>query len=198
MTIQIEDIAYDDDGVACLGYLAYDDAVAGEQPGVLVVHEAWGLGAHAKERARMVAELGYVAFAADLFGDRRQVTPAEVKDVIGPLAANPPALRQRAGAALSTLAAMTRVDAQRLFGIGFCFGGTTVLELARDGTDLLGVVGFHSKLGTAAPAQPGAIKASILTLIGADDPLIEPEERTAFEAEMREAGADWQILRRSF
>ena len=87
-----------------------------------------------------------------------------------------------------------QVDATRLFGIGFCFGGTTVLELARDGTDLLGVVGFHSGLQTQAPAKPGAVKASVLALIGADDPLIPPAQREAFEEEMRKAGADWQLM----
>lgn len=194
MTIQTEDIPYEDDGVNCLGYLAYDDTATDARPGVLVVHEAWGLGNHAQERARMLAAQGYVAFAADLFGDRRQVTPQEVRTVIGPLAAEPAVLRKRAYAALSALAGQPRVDASRLFGIGFCFGGSTVLELARDGADLLGVVGFHCKLATEAPAEPGRVRASVLTLIGAEDPLIELGERVAFEEEMRNAGADWQIV----
>jgi dienelactone hydrolase len=194
MTIKTEDVRYADGAVSCLGFLAYDDAQKGKRPGVLVVHEAFGLGEHAMERARMLAKLGYVAFAADLFGDRRQVGPSDLGTVIGGLMGDPSALRKRAKAALSALAAQPRVDAQRLFAIGFCFGGTTVLELARDGADLLGVVGFHSGLGTGAPAKPGAVKASILALIGADDPIIPPDQRRAFEEEMRNSGADWQLM----
>jgi len=194
MTIKTQDVRYADGDLSCHGFLAYDDAQTGKRPGVLVVHEAFGLGQHAMDRARMIAELGYVGFAADLFGDRRQVGPAELMDVIGSLAGDPPTLRKRAKAALSTLAAQPQVDSSKLFGIGFCFGGTTVLELARDGCNLLGVVGFHSGLETKAPAQPGAVKASVLALIGADDPLVPPQQRLGFEEEMRKAGADWQMV----
>jgi len=194
MTIKTADVRYTDGALSCNGFLAHEDAGTARRPGVLVVHEAFGLGEHAMNRARMVAELGYVAFAADLFGDRRQVGPAELSTVIGGLMANPGVLRQRAKAALASLAAQPQVDPSRLFAIGFCFGGTTVLELARAGCDLLGVVGFHSGLQTAAPAAAGAIRASILTLIGADDPIIPPEQRAAFEQEMRLAKADWQMV----
>jgi dienelactone hydrolase len=194
MTIKTQDIRYADGPLSCNGFLAYDDKQTGKRPGVLVVHEAFGLGEHAMDRARMVAELGYVGFAADLFGDRRQVGPEDLMSVIGALAGDPPTLRKRAKAALSTLTAQPQVDSTKLFGIGFCFGGTTVLELARDGCDLLGVVGFHSGLQTQAPAKPGGIKASVLALIGADDPLIPPEQRQAFEEEMRAARADWQLV----
>lgn len=194
MTIKTADVRYSDGALSCNGFLAAEDTETRRRPGVLVVHEAFGLGEHAMSRARMLAELGYVAFAADLFGDRRQVRPAELSTVIGGLMSNPGTLRQRAKAALATLAAQSQVDASRLFAIGFCFGGTTVLELAREGCDLLGVVGFHSGLQTAAPAAPGAINAGILTLIGADDPIIPPEQRAAFEEEMRRAKADWQMV----
>ena len=194
MTIKTQDIRYADGALSCLGFLAYDDAQAGKRPGVLVVHEAFGLGEHAMERARMLAKQGYVALAADLFGDRRQIGAADLMAEIGALAGDPPVLRKRAKAALSTLAAQPQVDASRLFAIGFCFGGTTVFELARDGVDLLGVVGFHSGLETRAPAKPGAVKASVLALIGADDPLIPAAQRIAFEEEMRAAKADWQLM----
>ena len=194
MTIKTADVRYSDGTLSCNGFLAQEEASTGKRPGVLVVHEAFGLGEHAMTRARMVAELGYVAFAADLFGDRRQVGPAELQAVIGGLMGDPKVLRRRAKAALTTLTSQPQVDASRLFAIGFCFGGTTVLELAREGCDLLGVVGFHSGLQTAAPAAPGTIKARVLTLIGADDPLIPPEQRTAFEEEMRRAKADWQMV----
>jgi dienelactone hydrolase len=194
MTIKTEDLPYADGAIACNGVLAYDDALTGKRPGVLVVHEGFGLGEHAIERAKMLAKDGYVAFAADLFGGRRQVGPGELMSVIGALAGDPPVLRKRAKAGLAVLAARPEVDATKLFGIGFCFGGTTVLELARDGTDLLGVVGFHSGLQTRAPAQPGAVKASVLAMIGAEDGLIPAEQRIAFEEEMRKAGADWQLV----
>jgi len=194
MTIKTADVRYSDGALSCNGFLAHQEGQAGKRPGVLVVHEAFGLGEHAMTRARMVAELGYVAFAADLFGDRRPVGPAELSTVIGGLMSDPKVLRQRAKAALATLAKQPQVDASRLFAIGFCFGGTTALELARAGCDLLGVVGFHSGLQTAAPAAPGTIQAAILTLIGADDPIIPPEQRAGFEEEMRRAKADWRML----
>ena len=195
MAIKTEDLRYSDGPTACNGFLAYDDAQVGKRPGILLVHEAFGLGPHVMERARMIAELGYVAFAADLFGGRRQVgNMEEVMQVVGPMRENPAMLRARAKAALSALAALPQVDAQKLFSIGFCFGGTTSLELARAGESLLGVVSFHGGLETAAPAQKGAVKASVLVCTGADDPLIPPEQRTAFEDEMRKAGADWQLI----
>ncbi|MGB8363132.1 MAG: dienelactone hydrolase family protein [Rhizomicrobium sp.] len=194
MTIKTQDVRYADGDLSCLGFLAYDDAKTGKRPGVLVVHEAFGLGEHAMNRARMIAELGYVGFAADLFGNRRQVGPDDLMTVIGGLMGDPATLRKRAKAALSTLAAQPQVDPTKLFGIGFCFGGTTVLELARDGCDLLGVVGFHSGLETKAPAQAGTMKASVLALIGADDPLVPANQRVGFEEEMRKAGADWQLM----
>jgi dienelactone hydrolase len=195
MTIKTEDVRYTDGPVSCLGFLAYDDAQAGKRPGVFVVHEAWGLGEHAKERAKMLAGLGYVALAADMYGDRRQAAKMEDLGVtMGPLRENPDALRARAKAGVAALAGHSRVDASKLFAIGFCFGGMTVLELARAGSDLLGVVSFHGALETKLPAAKGAVKASVLVCTGADDPMVPPNLRTAFEDEMRQAGADWQVM----
>jgi dienelactone hydrolase len=194
MTIRLRDVQYEDGSLSCLGYLAYDDAQTGKRPGVLVVHEAWGLGEHAMERARMLAALGYVAFAADLYGARRQFDISNARSAIGGFMANPATLRQRARAALASLASQPQVDPALLFAIGFCFGGSTVLELARDGTDLLGVVAFYAKLATQTPAATGSIKAGILVLTGADDPLVPADERSAFEKEMRDAKADWQLI----
>jgi len=195
MTIKTEDVRYSDGPLSCLGLLAYDDALSGKRPGVLIIHEGFGFGEHAVERARMIAGLGYVAFAADLFGERFATTNMEeVMKLIGDLSGNPPKLRARAKAALDVLAASPRADAKKLFAMGFCFGGTTSLELARGGNDLRGVVSFHGGLETKAPAKKGAVKASVLVCAGADDPLVPPAQREAFEAEMREAGADWQLI----
>jgi dienelactone hydrolase len=190
-----QDIDYQDGAVKLSGFLAYDESITEKRPGIIVVHEAWGLGEHAKERARMLADLGYVAFAVDMFGERKQMTSLpEAMEVIGALRQDAEILRTRAKAGLATLAALPQVDESRLGGIGFCFGGSTVLELARGGTDLAGVVSFHGGLPTTAPAAPGVVKASVLVCTGADDPMIPPEQVVAFEEEMRQAGADWQVI----
>ena len=193
--MKTEDITYRDGALTMSGYAAYDDTKSGKRPGVLVVHEAWGLGEHVMERAKMLAKMGYVALAADLYGDRKQVTTMEeVMALVGDLRANPQKLRSRARAAVAALAALPEVDATRLGGIGFCFGGTTVLELARDGAGLAGVVSFHGGLETQAPAEAGKVKTSVLVCTGADDPMIPPTQVNAFEDEMRKAGADWQVI----
>ena len=166
------------------------------RPGVLVFHEGLGLGEFAMERARRLAGLGYVAFAADMFGDRRQASNLqEVATLVGGLRADPEKLRARGRAALETLAALPQVDAGRLAAIGFCFGGSVVLELAREGAELKAVVSFHGVLATKMPAQPGLVKASVLVCTGVDDPLAPPEQLADFESEMRTGGVkDWQII----
>ncbi|MES2195687.1 MAG: dienelactone hydrolase family protein [Pseudomonadota bacterium] len=193
--MQTQDIDYRAD-TAMRGYLAFDEASARQRPGVLVFHEGLGLGEFAMARARMLAELGYVAFAADMFGDRRQARNLqEVAKWVGDLRNAPETLRARGRAALATLAAMPQVDAGRMAAIGFCFGGSVVLELARDGADLAAAVSFHGVLTTRMPAVPGGVKASVLVLTGADDPLAPPDQVAAFEAEMRAAQVpDWQLI----
>jgi dienelactone hydrolase len=163
---------------------------------VLVFHEGLGLGEFAMERARRLAGLGYVALAADMFGDRRQATNLqEVATLVGGLRAEPEKLRGRGRAALAALAALPQVDAGRLAAIGFCFGGSVVLELAREGADLKAVVSFHGVLATKMPAQPGLVKASVLVCTGVDDPLAPPEQVADFENEMRTGGVkDWQVI----
>ena len=147
-------------------------------------------------RARRLAELGYVALAADMFGDRRQARNLqEVVKLVGDLRNEPEKLRARGSAALTTIAALPQVDANRIGAIGFCFGGSVVLELARDGADLKAAVSFHGVLATRMPAVPGKVKASVLVCTGADDPLAPPEQVKAFEDEMRAAGVrDWQVI----
>jgi dienelactone hydrolase len=147
-------------------------------------------------RARMLAELGYVAFAADMFGERRQARNLqEVANLVGGLRSQPETLRARGRAALAVLAGLPQVEPSKMAAIGFCFGGSVVLELARDGADLEAVVSFHGVLATQMPAAPGKVKASVLVLTGADDPLAPPDQVKAFEDEMRNAEVrDWQVV----
>jgi dienelactone hydrolase len=189
------DVDYGCEEVNLRGYLAWNES-AEPRPGVLVFHEGLGLGDFAMERARRLAGLGYVALAADMFGERRQARNLqEVATLVGGLRAEPTRLRARGRAALETLAALPQVDAQRLVAIGFCFGGSVVLELARAGADLKAVVSFHGVLATKMPAVSGQIKASVLVLTGADDPLAPPDQVADFENEMRAAAVrDWQII----
>jgi dienelactone hydrolase len=176
------------------GYLAYDDAGRGKRPGVLVVHEWWGLNDFAKKTAESIAKLGYVAFAVDMYGngkvtrnpDEARVWASEVKGT--------PLMRERAQAGLKVLAQNKLVDPQRLGAMGFCFGGTTVLELAYSGAEVRGVVSFHGGLTAPRPEDLNNIKASLLVLHGADDPLVKPEEIAAFQEGMRKAKADWQMI----
>jgi dienelactone hydrolase len=194
--MQTHDIDYRDETVNLRGYLAFDEKIAEQRPGVVVFHEGLGLGDFAMARARMLAEIGYVALAADMFGERRQARNLqEVAKLVGDLRNQPETLRARGRAALTTLAALPQVDVHRMAAIGFCFGGSVVLELARDGADLKAVVSFHGVLATTTPAVSGKVKASVLVCTGADDPLAPPEQIKAFEDEMRAAHArDWQVI----
>ena len=193
--MQTKDIEYRDGALTLRGLLAFDEANAGKRPGILVVHEAWGLGEHAMERAKMLAREGYVALAADMYGDRRLASDLpQAMELIGELRTDPAKLRQRALSALAALKAQPNVDGTKLAAIGFCFGGTTVLELARGGAEVKGVVSFHGGLQTMAPAEPGAVTPKVLVCTGADDPMIPPAQVTDFEEEMRRAGADWQVI----
>src|SRR5580704_1662927 len=193
--MKTQDIEYHADGQRLVGCLAVDDTRAGKRPGVIVAHEGGGLGDHAKASARRLAEAGYIAFALDYYGDGLPLADmSQVMHRIGVWMADPTGIRVRAHAALEVLVAQPETDADRLAAIGYCFGGTTVLEMARAGEPLKAVVGFHSGLATARPAQADAVKAKVLVQIGADDPIIPPEQRIAFEAEMKAAGVDWRML----
>jgi len=191
-----QDIDYRSEAVTLRGHLAFDETAGDPRPGVLVFHEGLGLGDFAIARARKLAELGYVAFAADMFGDRRQAhSLQEATHLVGGLRNDPQTLRARARAALVTLAALPQVDTSRLGAIGFCFGGSVALELARDGADLAAVVSFHGVLTNQMPAVRGKLTARVLVCTGADDPLAPPEHIRAFEEEMRSAGVqDWQVV----
>ena len=190
--MDLQPVDYAVNGKPYRGFLA-DGSRGRKAPGVLVAHEGGGMTNHPKDRARMLAELGYIAFAMDTFGE----VPADMacaQEILRGLMADPDELRARATTALDVLKAQPNVDPTRLAAIGFCFGGTTVLELAKTGADVACVVGFHSGLTPARAATPGTVKAKVLVCMGAADPIIPAEQRAAFEAEMTAAGADWEML----
>jgi dienelactone hydrolase len=189
--IKTSELNYQIDGKSFTGFLA-DGSNGRKVPGIVVAHEGGGLTGHPKERASMLAELGYIAFAMDTFGER--ITSREqAMRTIGALTGNLPVLRKRGQTALDLLKALPGVDPKRTAAIGFCFGGTTVLELARSGADLACVVGFHSGLQTTAPQDAKNIKAKVLVCLGAADPIIPAEQREAFVREMEEGHVDWRM-----
>jgi dienelactone hydrolase len=194
--IHTESVEYKDGDTVLEGYLAYNDAVKGRRPGVLIVHEWWGLGEHQKRRARMLAELGYVAFALDMYGKGKLTDdPAQAGTWAGKLRGDPALAKQRFEAGLKVLREHERTDPARIAAIGYCFGGGICLEMARMGVDLDGVVSFHGTLKSAVPeAERKPITAKILVCHGADDPHVPPADVLAFMEEMRAAGADWQLI----
>lgn len=183
------------DNTVLRGYVAYDDAVKGKRPGVLVVHEWWGHNEYARKRADMLAALGYTALAVDMYGEGRQAAhPEDAGKFAGALRQNLPLAKARFLAALEVLGQQFTVDADRIAAIGYCFGGAVVLQMAREGVDLKGVASFHGSLDTDRPAQPGTVKAKILVAHGGADPFIPPEHITGFFREMNEAGADYRFI----
>lgn len=190
-----EPVEYRANGTVLKGYLAYDDAIKDKRPGVLVVHEWWGHNEYARMRARMLAELGYTALAVDMYGDGKTADhPDTAGKFAGEVRKNLPVAKKRFEAALAQLRKHKTVDPKRVAAIGYCFGGAVVLEMARQGVDLKGVVSFHGALNTESPAQPGKVKAKILVLNGEDDPLVKPEAIEAFKKEMQAAKADYRFV----
>jgi dienelactone hydrolase len=192
--VKTEVIEYKHGDVALEGYLAYDDAAKDKQPGILIVHEWYGLNDYVKKRAEQLAKLGYVAFALDIYGKGVRAKDAkEAGKLAGIYKNDRKLLRARAAAGLDELRKRKEVDTERIAAIGYCFGGTTVLEIARSGADVRGVVSFHGGLTTPTPEDAKNIKAKVLVLHGADDPFVKDSEVAAFEEEMRKAGVDWQL-----
>ncbi len=192
--IMTQTIEYKQGEALLEGYLAYDDSISGARPGVLVVHQWLGLTDYEKHRAEMLAQLGYVAFCADIYGkDSRPKDVSEAGPQAGKYKSDRALLRARVNAGLEQLKKSELVDPKRIAAIGYCFGGTTVIELARSGADIAGVVSFHGGLDSPTPADGKNIKCKVLALAGADDPFQKPEDLAAFENEMRDAKVDWQI-----
>jgi dienelactone hydrolase len=193
MTVTSRDIEYRYDGQRYIGELSVDDAMDGKRPGVLVCHEGGGISDHAKNVARRLAGLGYTAFALDYLGDGKAPAQDEIMTKFRVLLDDPLRARAVGTAGLDVLLADPHTDTSRVAAIGFCFGGTLAIELARGGADLRAAVGFHSRLETKRPEDAVNITGKILANIGADDPLIPAEQRLAFEEEMRAGGVDWQL-----
>lgn len=193
--VKTEEVSYKADGVALKGYIAYDDAIKGKRPGVLVVHEWWGHNEHARDSARRLAELGYTAMAVDMYGDGKTADhPKTAGEYATAVRTNLPTMTSRFHAARRTLAKHQTVDGKRMAAIGYCFGGSVVLEMARQGDDLAGVVSFHGALNTSAPAQPGKVKAKVLVLTGENDKMITSDSIAAFKREMDAAQADYKVI----
>jgi dienelactone hydrolase len=192
--LHTETIEYKQGDTACEGYLAYDDAVKGPRPGVLVVHDWLGMDSYPKMRADMLAKLGYVAFAADIYGkDVRPKNPQEAGALAGKYKGDRALLRARVNAALDVLEKQPQVDTKHIAAIGYCFGGTTVLELARSGADIAGIVTFHGGLDTPTRDAKN-IKCKVLLCHGADDPYVPAADVAALQDELRSAKVDWQMI----
>ncbi|MEZ5358333.1 MAG: dienelactone hydrolase family protein [Candidatus Zixiibacteriota bacterium] len=190
-----EVIEYMYDDAVLEGYLAYDNAITGKRPGVLVVHAWKGLGDYAKMRARMLAEMGYIAFAADIYGKGiRPTTNEEAAKQATIYRSNRPLQRSRVKAGLDVLKNHKLCDASRVAAIGYCFGGGTVLELARSGAELSGVVSFHGNLDTPDPSVAQNIKCKVLVCHGADDPHVPFTQVQGFMEEMSAAKVDYQFI----
>lgn len=188
-------VEYTADGTLMKGYLAYNDKIEGKRPGILVVHEWWGLNDYVRRRARMLAELGYTALALDMYGEGKQAThPDDAGKFSMELMKNFDVAKARFIAGEVFLKKQPTVDSGRVAAIGYCLGGGVVLNMARQGVDLKGVVSFHGGLSAVKPAEPGAIKAKILVLHGGDDKFTTPEQIEAFKDEMKTAGADYRFI----
>ena len=194
--LRTETVEYKQGDTTLEGYLAYDTSFTGKRPGILVVHQWKGLSDYEKRRAGMLAKLGYVAFCADIYG--KAIRPQTTQDAgaqAGKYKGDRQLLRARVNAGLDTLKKNELVDPKRVAAIGYCFGGTTVIELARSGAELKGVVSFHGGLDSPTPADGKNIKCKILACHGADDPFVPAKDLAAFEDEMRSAKVDWQLVK---
>ncbi|HLX94810.1 MAG TPA: dienelactone hydrolase family protein [Verrucomicrobiae bacterium] len=195
--IQTKTIEYKQGDTTLEGFVAWDDALPGVRPGVLVVHQWMGLTDYEKHRAEMLARLGYVAFCADIYGKGvRPKNTQEAGALVGKYkGGDRQLLRARVNAGLDALRRQPLVDPGHIAAIGYCFGGTTVLELARSGAPLNGVVSFHGGLDAPNPDDGKNIKCKVLVLHGADDPFSSPQDIAALENEMRRGGVDWQLVK---
>ncbi len=194
--IKEEPVTYKDGDTTMKGMIVYDDASNARRPGIIVVHEWWGITRHVQEEARKLAGQGYAAFVADMYGDGKTAdNPKDANALSGAVGKDPAAMQSRFEAARDALVKHATVDPRQVGAVGFCFGGSVVLDMARAGVDLAGVAAFHAGLGAAGPkAAPGKVKAKVLVLNGAADPFIKPESVTAFKEEMDAAKVDYSYV----
>ncbi len=192
--VQTKVIEYKVNGESFTGYLAYDDSVQGKRPGILVAHEWWGHNDYVRKRAEMLAELGYTAFALDMFGTGKLTDhPDEAGKFVQMVTSNIDVAEERFEAAYNLLRNQPTVNPEHIAAVGYCFGGGTALHMARQGMDLDAVVSFHGALATKTPAQDGEVSAELLILTGADDPMVPAEQVEAFRKEMTDANVAFRM-----
>ena len=192
--IKTQTVEYKQGNATLEGFLAYDDALPGKRPGILVAHAWKGLDDFTRAETTKLAQMGYVAFALDIYGKGiRPTAMEECAKISGSYKADRALLRARAQAGLDQLTKNKNVDPNKIGAIGFCFGGTTVLELARSGAPVKGTVTFHGGLSTPTPQDAANIKGKVLALHGGDDPFVKKEEVDAFVQEMKQGKVDWQL-----
>ncbi|MCW8890764.1 MAG: dienelactone hydrolase family protein, partial [Sedimenticola sp.] len=193
--IRGSEVSYQSGDTTLKGYLAFDDAVSGQRPGILVVHEWWGHNEYARQRARLLAGLGYTALAVDMYGDGKQADhPKDAGQFAGEVRKNMEVAEGRFQAAIALLKKHSSVSPEQISAFGYCFGGGIVLEMARRGVDMDVVASFHGSLGTPAPAKSGVIKAQLLVFNGAADPFVKTEQISQFKSEMDAAGVSYQFF----
>lgn len=193
--VQTKEIEYSQDGTTLQGYLAWNDASKGKQPGIIVVHEWWGHNAHARHAAEKLAAAGYVAFALDMYGKGKVTThPADAQAFMQEAMKDPEVVAARFHAARAQLVADSHVDPDRIGAIGYCMGGAVVMNMARAGEDLDAVATFHGAIGTDHPAEKGKVKPRILVMTGGADPMVTKDVVAGFEKEMKAAGVKYQVI----
>jgi dienelactone hydrolase len=194
--IREEPVTYKDGATEMKGFIVYDEAVTGKRPGIVLVHEWWGITKHVHGEASKFATQGYTAFIADMYGDGKTAdNPKDAGALSGGVMKAPQEMESRFNAARETLAKHPTVDPSRIGAVGYCFGGAVVLNMARAGADLAAVAGFHASLGLNTPAPaPGTVKAKILVLNGADDPFVKREQYDALKKDFDSAKADYRVI----
>jgi dienelactone hydrolase len=191
--VKMDSIEYKHGDVMLKGYITYDGLLKSMRPGILIIHESWGNNDFINNRATQLAELGYIVFALDMYG-KDQINTEEASEMAKEFIGNRQLMSERATAGLDVLKNNRKVDPSRIAVMGYSFGGTVALELARSGADLACVVCFHSSLQSNNPDDAKNIKGSVLIFTGADDPFVSVEEKLAFQDEMSQAGVDWQLI----
>lgn len=194
--IKEEPVTYKDGETTMKGFVVYDDAVQGKRPGIVMVHEWWGITKHIRNEAQKFAQQGYTAFVADMYGDAKTAdNPKDAGALSGSVMKDPKVMEGRFDAARAQLVRHPSVDPARIGAVGYCFGGAVVLNMARAGADLAAVVGFHASLGLNTPAPaPGGVKANVLVLNGADDPFVKREQYDALKKDFDAAKANYRVI----
>ncbi len=189
-------VTYSDGETTMKGFVVYDTAKSGRRPGIVIVHEWWGITKHIHDEAHRLARQGYTAFIADMYGDAKTAdNPKDAGALSDSVMENPQAMESRFNAAREQLAKQATVDPTRIGAVGYCFGGAVVINMARAGADLAGVAGFHASLGLNTPAPAaGTVKAKVLVLNGADDPFVKKEQYATLKADLDAAKADYRVI----